>query len=66
MALHLVPLSYCCDCRHESDFCENTVNEISANLADSTKDEHTIEFSGGEAVAVLCPPLGRMKITGWE
>jgi len=36
------------------------------HLADSAREEHTIEFSGGEAVAVLCPRLGRRKITGWE
>ncbi len=73
MAVHLIPSSYRCDCGHQSDFCENTVNEISAkshkreqHLADSTKEEHTIEFSGGKAVAVLCPRLGRKKITGWE
>src|SRR5258706_16427237 len=42
------------------------------HLADSTKEEHTIEFSGGKAVAVPCPRLGascwyhhpeRMEIT---
>ena len=69
MAVHLFPSSYRCDCGHESDFFENTIKEISAmsrkrkqHLADSTEDEHTIEFSGGEAVAVLCPRLGRRKI----
>ena len=36
------------------------------HLDDSTKEEHTIEFSGGKAEAVLCPRLGRKKITGWE
>jgi hypothetical protein len=73
MAIHLIPSSYRCDCGHQSDFCENAIEEISAmshrkkqHLADSAKDEHTIEFSGGQAVAVLCPRLGRRKITGWE
>jgi hypothetical protein len=49
------------------------VNELSAksrkkkqHLMDSEKEEHAIEFSGGQAVAVICPRLGRKKITGWE
>jgi len=73
MAVRLIPSSYRCDCGHHSDFCENTAEEISAmshkrkqHAADSTKEEHTIEFSDGKAVAVLRPRLGRRKITGWE
>ena len=74
MAVHLIPSSYRCDCGHESHFCENTVGELRAKsrrkkqlLADSDREvEHTIEFSDGEAVAVLCPRLGRRKITSWE
>jgi cobalamin biosynthesis Mg chelatase CobN len=73
MAVHLFPSSYRCDCGHQSDFFENTIKEISAasqkrrqHLADSTEEEHTIEFTGGKAVAVLCPRLGRRRITGWE
>jgi hypothetical protein len=73
MAVHIIPSSYRCDCGHESDFFESTINELTAKsrkkkqyLADSSEDEHTIEFAGGEAVAVLCPRLGRKKITGWE
>ncbi|HWX22846.1 MAG TPA: hypothetical protein VN578_23335 [Candidatus Binatia bacterium] len=73
MAVHLFPSSYRCDCGHQSDFFENTIKEISAmsrkrkqHLADSAEDEHTIEFSGGKAVAVLCPRLGRRRITRWE
>lgn len=33
------------------------------HLADSAEDEHTIEFAGGKAVAVLCPRLGRRKLS---
>ena len=74
MAVRLIPSSYRCDCGHESHFCENTVDELRAKsrrkkqlLADSDREvEHTIEFSDGEAVAVLCPRLGRRRITGWE
>jgi hypothetical protein len=73
MALHLFPSSYRCDCGHQSDFCVNTIKEISQmsrkrkqHLADSTNEEHTIEFSDGKAVVVLCPRLGRRRIMGWE
>jgi len=74
MAMRLIPTSYRCDCGHESHFCENTVKELEAKslrkkqcLVDSDREaEHRIEFSGGEAAAVLCPHLGRRKITGWE
>ncbi len=73
MAMHLFPSSYRCDCGHESHFFENTITEISAMsrkrkqcLGDSEKEPHTIEFSRDKAVAVLCPRLGRRKITGWE
>lgn len=73
MAVHLYPSSYRCDCGHESDFFENTIKEISVmsrkhkqRLADSAENEHIIEFFGGEAVAVLCPRLGRREITACE
>ncbi len=73
MAVELYPSSYRCDCGHQSDFCENTVREISEKskkkkqvLGDSGEPEHCIESYGGEAVAVLRPKLGRRKITGWE
>ena len=36
------------------------------HLSDSAEEQHTIEFSASHAVAVLCPRLGRKKITGWE
>ena len=35
-------------------------------LGDSEKDEHMIEFEGGQAVAVICPLLGRRTIVADE
>jgi hypothetical protein len=35
-------------------------------LADSEKDEHKIEFEDGQAVAVICPRLGRRTIVADE
>jgi hypothetical protein len=73
MAVELFPSSYRCDCGHHSDFCENTVRELSEMskrkkqvLADSSEPAHCIEFSRGKPVAVICPKLGRRKITRWE
>lgn len=75
MAVYIVPSSYRCDCGHESDFFERTIYAMEADsrkrkkpirLGDSTENEHFIEFAGGEAVAVLCPTLGRREIDGEE
>ena len=69
MAIHLFPSSFRCDCGHESHFSERTVREMRQMsrrrrqlLMDSETDEHTIEFEGGRAVAVICPRLGRRTI----
>ena len=69
MAEFLFPSSYRCDCGHESHFSENSVRELTRMslrknqyLGDSEPDEHEIEFSHGQAAAVLCPRLGRCKI----
>jgi len=35
------------------------------HLLDSDVEEHAIEFKDGVATAVICPKLGRRKITGW-
>ena len=35
-------------------------------LMDSETDEHMIEFESGEAVAVICPRLGRLTIGATE
>lgn len=35
-------------------------------LGDSEKDEHMIEFEYGQAVAVICPRLGRRAIVADE
>ena len=73
MAVHLFPSSYRCDCGHESHFTEGTVREMQQMskrkrqlLGDSAKDEHTIEFDVGRAVAVICPQFGRRTITATE
>ena len=34
------------------------------HLSDSAEEQHTIEFSAGQAVAVLCPRLGRSASVG--
>lgn len=73
MAVHLYPSSYLCDCGHASHFTERTVREMRRMsqrkrqlLADSEKDEHVIEFEGGQAMAVICPRLGRLPIRSME
>jgi hypothetical protein len=71
----LIPSSFECDCGHRSHFFESTVNEMEAgsrrgrkliHLWDSEAEEHAIEFRNGRAVAVICPRLGRLEITGWS
>jgi len=69
MAVHLYPSSYRCDCGHESHFTEGTVREMRQKsqrkrqlLEDSEADQHLIEFEHGQAVAVICPRLGRRAI----
>jgi len=73
MAIFLIPSSYRCDCGHQLDFFENTVREMAElsrkrrkpqTIGDGSK--HGVEFKGGEAVAVICPKLGRCEIMGWE
>ena len=74
MAKCLYPSSYECDCGHWSHFGFGTVRELEEksrrrgkiqHLLDSEKDEHSVEFRGGRAVAVICPKLGRRDITGF-
>jgi hypothetical protein len=73
MAVHIFPSSYRCDCGHESHFSERTVREMRLMsqrrrqlLTDSEIDKHSIEFEGGQAVAVICPRLGRLIINATE
>jgi len=73
VAVHLYPSSYRCDCGHESHFTEGTVREMRQKsqrrrqlLIDSETNEHMIEFESGEAVAVICPRLGRRAINDTE
>ncbi|MEM7537405.1 MAG: hypothetical protein AAF639_34865 [Chloroflexota bacterium] len=72
MAVLLYPSSYRCDCGHECDFSEGTVNEMSkmsqkkkVRLEDDD-DKHTIIFYRGKATEILCPTLGTCKIDGEE
>jgi len=72
MAVRLIPSSYRCDCGHECDFSEGTVNEME-KMSKKKKvrlgaddDKHTIIFYLGEATEILCPELGTCKIDGWE
>jgi hypothetical protein len=75
MARGLIPSSFECDCGHAIHFGETTVQEIAADskrsgrpqvIADSDDGPHRVEFRAGEASAVICPKLGRCKITGWD
>jgi len=60
--------SYLCDCGHQIDFCENTVNEVKQKskrkrqwlieTCDDPAEEHVIVFDGGKMVDVLCPETG--------
>jgi len=74
MARRLIPSSFECGCGHQSHFSERTVREMEADtrrrpkpirLLDSEPEEHAIEFEKGQATAVICPKLGRRRITGW-
>ena len=71
MAKQLYPSSFKCDCGNESDFSESTVSEMEkmskrtkTHLADDYK--HTIVFDKGSAVEIICPKLGKCKITEIE
>jgi len=72
MARLLFPSSFECDCGHQSQFSENTVREIRADcqrrrkpiqLWDSAPEDHGFEFEAGRATAMICPKLGRCRIT---
>ena len=74
MARRLIPSSFECDCGHQIHFFERTVREMEIDswrrgkpqvIIDSDDDKHRVEFTAGQATAVICPELGRCKITGW-
>ena len=74
MARELIPSSFECDCGHESHFCEGTIRGLekesrngrkAIRILDSDANEHAIEFKDGDAVAVICPKLGKCAITDW-
>ena len=73
MAKQSLPSSFECDCGHESHFFEGTVREIEkmskrkkTRLSDSENNKHTIIFYKGHAVEIICPQLGKCKITEIE
>ena len=64
--------SYLCDCGHQIDFCENTVDEIKQKskrkrqwlieTCSNQAEEHVIIFDDGKMVDILCPEAcGRQK-----
>jgi hypothetical protein len=72
MATHIFPSSYRCDCGHQLNFFENTVNEMAKMSLKKTRrigeghDPHTVEFRRGKATAVICPQLGPCTIDKLE
>ncbi len=73
MAKEIFPSSFECDCGHQSNFFENTINEIKrmsknkkVRLRDSEDNEHTIIFYRGKAVEVICPKLGKCVFSDWD
>jgi hypothetical protein len=70
MPKEIFPSSFECDCGHQSDFFENTVQEMKAMsqkkkvyLADSAPEEHTIVFYRGKMVAIQCPKQAQSQDT---
>ncbi len=63
--------SYLCDCGHQIDFSENTVNELKykskrkrqwlIETCDDPAREHVVIFDGGEMVDILCSDEGRRQ-----
>jgi hypothetical protein len=63
--------SYLCDCGHQIDFSENTVDEIKQKskrkrqwLIETRNDpgnEHVVIFSGGKMIDILCPREGHRQ-----
>ena len=70
MPKEIFPSSFECDCGHQSDFCEGTVNEMKrmsrskeVRLGDGRgPEEHFIVFRGGEMVDIQCPKQRQKKI----
>ena len=69
MPKEIFPSSFECDCGHQSDFCEGTVNEMKrmsrskeVRLGDGCgSEEHFIVFRGGEMVDIQCPKQRQKK-----
>ncbi|OYE00055.1 hypothetical protein CDG79_37345 [Nostoc sp. 'Peltigera membranacea cyanobiont' 232] len=70
MAIEMYPSSFRCDCGHESYFFENTIRDMEklsatkqVTLSDTEDNKHTIVFSKGKAIEMICSKLGDCKIT---
>jgi hypothetical protein len=69
MPKEIFPSSFKCDCGHQSDFFEGTVNEMKrksrskeVRLGDGCgSDEHFIVFRGGEMGDIQCPKQRKRK-----
>jgi hypothetical protein len=62
MPKEIFPSSFACDCGHQSDFSEGTVQAMKrisqkkrVSLGDAAPEEHTIVFYRGKMVEILCP-----------
>jgi hypothetical protein len=75
MAVRIFPSSFECDCGHQAHFFENTIREMEdesrrrrrpIRVTDSEDDGHAVEFTVGDASAVICPRLGRCEIKGFK
>ena len=69
MPKEIFPSSFECDCGHQSDFGEGTVNEMKrmsrskeVRLGDGcAPEEHFIVFRGGKMVDIQCPKQRQKK-----
>ena len=75
MAVRIFPSSFECDCGHQAHFFENTIREMEdesrhrrrpIRVTDSEDDGHAVEFTVGDASAVIYPRLGRCEIKGFK
>ncbi len=70
MPKEIFPSSFECDCEHQLDFCEGTVNEMKrksrskeVRLGDAHgSQEHFIVFRDGKMVDIQCPKQRQKKI----
>jgi hypothetical protein len=70
MPKEIFPLSFECDCGHQSDFAERIVRDMRAMsrqkkvyLRDAAPEEHTIVFYRGKLVEIQCPKQSQSHAT---